>query len=202
MIAPQDEYNFLKDKLQNNEFLKVPKNNEYLCAFLEAKKRGGYKRIIYNKPCSYKTLVKKARNVVKVEEYFNKGKIKVELTKDNLINTEKDFSTNVDWIFAGGDCVKGPSTVVETIQQGKKAASEIDKYLGGDGVVVKKEETERKISSPILEEQKSRVKMPTILLSERKRGFKEVEKGYSLDQAVEEASRCLRCDVKEKEEVI
>ena len=137
-----------------------------------------------------------------VEEYFNKGKIKVELTKDNLINTEKDFSTNVDWIFAGGDCVKGPSTVVETIQQGKKAASEIDKYLGGDGVVVKKEETERKISSPILEEQKSRVKMPTILLSERKRGFKEVEKGYSLDQAVEEASRCLRCDVKEKEEVI
>ena len=119
-----------------------------------------------------------------------------------MIKTEGDFSTNFDWIFAGGDCVNGPSTVVESIQQGKKAASEIDKYLGGDGIVVKKEDSERNISSLILEEQKSRVKMPTILLSERKRGFKEVEKGYSLDQAVEEASRCLRCDVKEKEEVI
>lgn len=137
-----------------------------------------------------------------VEDYFNKGKFKVELTKSNLIKTEGDFSTNVDWVFAGGDCVSGPSTVVESIQQGKMAASEIDKYLGGDGEVVKKENFERNISSPILEEQKSRVKMPTILLSERKRGFKEVEKGYSLDQAVEEASRCLRCDVKEKEEVI
>jgi NADH-quinone oxidoreductase subunit F len=137
-----------------------------------------------------------------VEDYFNKGKFKVELTQSNLIKTEGDFSTNFDWIFAGGDCVNGPSTVVESIQQGKKAASEIDKYLGGDGIVVKKEDSERNISSLILEEQKSRVKMPTILLSERKRGFKEVEKGYSLDQAVEEASRCLRCDVKEKEEVI
>jgi NADH-quinone oxidoreductase subunit F len=137
-----------------------------------------------------------------VEEYFNNGKFEVKLTNDNLIKTEEDFSTNIDWIFAGGDCVSGPSTVVESIQQGKKAASEIDKYLGGNGIVVNKEEVERIISGPILEEQKSRIKMPTILLSERKRGFKEVEKGYSLDQAVEEASRCLRCDVKEKEEVI
>ncbi|MGM0500803.1 MAG: FAD-dependent oxidoreductase, partial [Bacillota bacterium] len=137
-----------------------------------------------------------------VEECFNSGKFEIELTNNNLIRTEEDFSTNIDWIFAGGDCVSGPSTVVESIQHGKKAASEIDKYLGGDGVVVNKEELERNISGPILEEQKSRVKMPTILLSERKRGFKEVEKGYSLDQAVEEAARCLRCDVKEKEEVI
>jgi len=44
--------------------------------------------------------------------------------------------------------------------------------------------------------------MPTILLSERKKGFKEVEKGYSLDQAVEEAKRCLRCDVQEKDEEV
>ena len=40
--------------------------------------------------------------------------------------------------------------------------------------------------------------MPTILLSERKKGFVEVEKGYSRDQAVEEAERCLRCDVEDK----
>ena len=103
MIAPQDEYNFLKDKLQNNEFLKVPKNNEYLCAFLEAKKRGGYKRIIYNKPCSYKTLVKKARNVVKVEEYFNKDFSEINeddlLQYRDLLNDDKIFKskTLVKW---------------------------------------------------------------------------------------------------------
>lgn len=137
-----------------------------------------------------------------VDQTFKKGKFDIEMA-GSTIKTNSNYSTNIDWIFAGGDCVSGPSTVIESIQQGKEAAAEIDKYLGGDGKVVKSEERERKINLPIIEEEKRRVKMPTILLAERKKGFKEVEKGYSLEQAREEASRCLRCDVKDKaEEVI
>ncbi len=133
-----------------------------------------------------------------VDETFNTGEIEVGLSGNTLIETEEDSSTNIPWIFAGGDCVTGPATVVEAIKEGKMAARSIDKYLGGDGVIIPPKDIERKISEPILEEEKARVKMPTILLSERKRGFKEVEKGYSEDMAVEEAGRCLRCDVENK----
>ncbi|RCW89147.1 NADH-quinone oxidoreductase subunit F [Halanaerobium sp. DL-01] len=137
-----------------------------------------------------------------VEDEFNSGKFKIELENETLISVDSAHRTNIPWIFAGGDCVTGPSTVIESIQQGKEAAASIDKYLGGDGQVVEKAERERKLTAPIIEEEKPRIKMPTILLSERKKGFTEVEKGYSADQAVEEASRCLRCDVEEKEEVL
>jgi NADH-quinone oxidoreductase subunit F len=133
-----------------------------------------------------------------VDDKFNQSSINIEMGNGSLIEVDEDHSTNISWIFAGGDCVTGPSTVVESIQQGKEAAGSIDKYLGGDGVVVSDKEIERTLSGPILEEEKQRVKMPTILLSERKKGFIEVEKGYSIDQAEEEASRCLRCDVENK----
>lgn len=133
-----------------------------------------------------------------VEEDFNDGELSVSLTDRALIEIDQQYTTSIPWAFAGGDCVSGPATVVEAIQAGKEAACSIDKYLGGDGKVVVRQRIERKVSGPILEDEKPRVKMPTILLSERKRGFKEVEKGYSEDQAVEEARRCLRCDVKNK----
>ncbi len=133
-----------------------------------------------------------------VQEDFNGKDNKIELEKGSLIKTDDDCKTNIDWIFSAGDCVTGPATVVEAVSQGKKAAKAIDISLGGDGEVVKRTVVVRKISGTILEEEKPRVKMPKILLSERMRGFKEVEKGYTEDQAVEEASRCLRCDIKTK----
>ncbi|MGM0445756.1 MAG: NADH-quinone oxidoreductase subunit NuoF [Bacillota bacterium] len=129
---------------------------------------------------------------------FNSNDIEVDINDDNLIDTDDRLQTNLSWIFAGGDCVTGPSTVVEAINHGKTAAREIDQYLGGDGKIITELDIERELSGPILEEEKPRVKMPTILLSERKRGFKEVEKGYSEDMAVEESRRCLRCDVEIK----
>ncbi len=130
-----------------------------------------------------------------VEDNFNNGETLVKLDEDGLVDVDENLQTTVDWIFAGGDCVKGPSTVVECVDQGKNVAREIDLYLGGDGDVVPESEVEREQTAPILEEEKARVKMPEILLSERLQGFKEVEKGYSEDQAQEEASRCLRCDI-------
>lgn len=133
-----------------------------------------------------------------VEDTFNKGDIKIALNNGSLIKTTSKCLTNIPWVYAGGDCVTGPATVVEAIKQGKEAASSIDIYLGGNGEIIDRKEIVREISGSIMENERPRVKMPTILLSERKRGFKEVEKGYSEEQAVEEASRCLRCDVKNK----
>jgi len=47
------------------------------------------------------------------------------------------LETSEQGIFAAGDIVTGPASVVEAIAMGRTAASEIDKYLGGDGIIDK-----------------------------------------------------------------
>ncbi|MDQ7794350.1 MAG: NADH-ubiquinone oxidoreductase-F iron-sulfur binding region domain-containing protein [bacterium] len=103
--------------------------------------------------------------------------------------------TGLPWLFAGGDCVTGPDTVVEAIAAGKRAASAIDRHLGGDGVIVKRAAVAR-VAGEILEEETPRVPVPMVPVEKRK-SFEQVELGYKPDQAVAEARRCLRCDVRE-----
>ena len=133
-----------------------------------------------------------------VDDKFNAGNIKIKMTDNNMIEVNENKQTNIPWIFAGGDCITGPSTVVESVKQGKDVAREIDIYLGGDGDIISPSEIERELSGEIKEEEKPQVKMPKILLSQRIKSFKEIEKGYSEEQAQEEAARCLRCDVEIK----
>ncbi|MEE9125416.1 MAG: FAD-dependent oxidoreductase, partial [candidate division NC10 bacterium] len=47
---------------------------------------------------------------------------------------EASLTTALPWLFAGGEVVSGPSSVIQTIAAGRKAAASIDRYLGGDGV--------------------------------------------------------------------
>jgi len=96
--------------------------------------------------------------------------------------------------------VKRPSSVIEAIEAGRKAASSIDKFLGGDGMI---DETlaERFIafSYPGKRERGfadlKRVEPLTSSISERQRTFSEVVHCFNDEQAVEEASRCLQCDL-------
>ena len=53
---------------------------------------------------------------------------------------DDSMMTTIEGVFAGGDIVHGPDTVIQAIADGKKAASGIDKYLGGTGVLNKGEE--------------------------------------------------------------
>jgi NADH-quinone oxidoreductase subunit F len=110
------------------------------------------------------------------------------------------LKTNLDAVFAGGDIAKGPSSVIEAIEAGRRAASSIDQFLGGDGMI---EEilAERFDSQPYSGERKEgfadlkRVETPTLPVSERYKGFFEVEHCFDEDQAIKEASRCLQCDL-------
>lgn len=57
---------------------------------------------------------------------------KLGVEKDNRSNFKADygrFSTNVDGIFAAGDCRRGQSLVVWAINEGRQAAAQVDKYL-------------------------------------------------------------------------
>ncbi|KAF8380054.1 hypothetical protein HHK36_027524 [Tetracentron sinense] len=54
------------------------------------------------------------------------------LERDNRTNLKADygrFSTNVEGVFAAGDCRRGQSLVVWAISEGRQAASQVDKYL-------------------------------------------------------------------------
>ncbi len=108
-----------------------------------------------------------------------------------ILADPETLATNIPGVFSGGDCVTGPDTLIAAIAAGKKAAQSIDKYLGGDGVVVEPITVERVIVGTILEEETPRQPIPVRHVE----GFLEIELGYTLEQAVAEAARCFRCDV-------
>jgi NADPH-dependent glutamate synthase beta subunit-like oxidoreductase len=122
--------------------------------------------------------------------------------RGNTLQVDPDtLATPREGVFAGGDVVTGPASVIEAIAQGRQAAISIDRYLGGEGDIEEKLAPPDDLTSlPGIEEgEKYRPDMPLLLREERLRGFAEVEKGYSADVAREEAGRCLRCDLEERE---
>jgi len=104
--------------------------------------------------------------------------------------------TPVSWIFAGGDAVTGPASVIEAIASGEKAAAGIDEYLSGKNHAFwrkeKKNDTEfDPDADPVLYPRKEMVLMP---LERRRNNFDEVETAWQVNEAIRQAERCLRCD--------
>jgi NADH-quinone oxidoreductase subunit F len=105
-------------------------------------------------------------------------------------------------IFAGGDAVRGPDTVIGAIADGHRAAEEIDKVIreknGEPAYVPLPSEL---IEIPGLAEaqtaSKPKSSMPEADPSERKADFREVELGFAPASALEEACRCLQCNIKD-----
>ena len=126
--------------------------------------------------------------------------MRIETTKWDTIKIDPDtLATNQLGVFAGGDTVRGPNNIVEAIADGKKAALMIDRYLRGEDltqpikVQLPKVYIEpAKISEPI---PTKRVETPRALVEWRRRGFAEVEMVLNAEEARQEASRCLRCDL-------
>jgi len=121
------------------------------------------------------------------------------LGKGNTFQVDLDtLATTREAVFTGGDAVTGPATVIEAIAAGRRAAISMDKYLGGSGVI---DETlvppEEEVLPEIEEEEKPRISIPSLPLCDRLNNFAEVELSLSEEAAVEEARRCLRCDLEE-----
>jgi len=130
----------------------------------------------------------------------------IELSRWNTpaINRET-FATNVEGVFAGGDAVTGPNTVIDAMAAGKHAAEMIDKYIRGESV-----EREYQFVRPSMylspvelsEEEMEQAERPdpvTLPPPKRIGNFDEVELGISEEAAVREARRCLRCDLQTEE---
>jgi len=120
----------------------------------------------------------------------------------NTIEVDPDtLATSREGVFAGGDVVKGPASVIEAIAHGRGAAISIDKYLGGEGEI---DESLAPPEAPMkaLEEaeEEGRVEIPALPAAERLKSFDQVELGLNAKIAIKEAERCLRCDLEEREE--
>jgi hypothetical protein len=110
------------------------------------------------------------------------------------------METSIEGVFAGGEVVSGPASVVEAVEAGRKAASGIDKYLGGDGDIrfPLLNETEPEIELGQVDGfcDLDRVAVLRLTVDEAVACFTLVETGYSADDAIREAERCLRCDIR------
>lgn len=113
------------------------------------------------------------------------------------------LATSKRGIFAGGDAVKGPSTIIEAIAQGRLACASIDRFLGGTGVIpeVLSEETTTEPPEPA-PRGAERPEIRKIALKQRRTTFESVERSCPGKAAVAEATRCLCCDLRDFEVVI
>ncbi|MFQ5996518.1 MAG: FAD-dependent oxidoreductase [Dehalococcoidales bacterium] len=122
----------------------------------------------------------------------------------NVIAVNPDtFATAKEGVFAGGDVVTGPASIIEAIAAGRQAAISIDQYLGGDGNIIEVlAPPEGEVTLSEEAKGKRRPHMPVLPAEKRIRNFNQVELGYNYEMAVEEAKRCLRCDLRERDCVI
>lgn len=124
----------------------------------------------------------------------------IDTTKNNRIQADPDtLATGKEGVFAGGDAVSGPASIIEAIAAGRRAAASIDKYLGGSGMIgeLLASPEDLALLPEIKEEERHRSPMPLLPLSERLVSFNEGALGYDEKAAIEEALHCLMCDLEE-----
>lgn len=123
----------------------------------------------------------------------------VESNADGTIKTEKDtLATSRKGVFAAGDAVTGPSSIIQAIAQGKRASVSIDKFLDGDGNIAESLVIDSDPGlKPVVPTGAERPAVRTLDFGNRLNTFASVEEGYSKNTAMREAHRCLGCDIRE-----
>ncbi|MBN1277811.1 MAG: FAD-dependent oxidoreductase [Deltaproteobacteria bacterium] len=127
----------------------------------------------------------------------------LELTDWGTVKIDADtLATSIPGVFAGGDVVTGPNTVVDAIAAGKNAALTIERYLCGRDLRQTPQVNLPEIYIPqaIVDEEEETVEFhrpetPSVEVELRRKSFMEVEKSLSVENAEREARRCLRCDL-------
>ena len=127
------------------------------------------------------------------------GEDELARTKWNtLLVDETTLQTSIPGVFAGGDLVLGPASVIDAIAQGRKAAAVIDRFVRGEDLAAGSTEAAVELPEkrlPEFVEEEERQAMPVVAAEDRKRNFEEPVLGFSEEQALKEANRCLECGV-------
>ncbi len=109
------------------------------------------------------------------------------------------LETNIPGVFAGGDVVTGPSSVIEAITHGKEAAESIHRYLTGVDLSAGRQREIHIVSSKEVDFRQfpraSRAKSQSLNPKKRRSSFEEVEICFQKKVALQEAERCMSCAV-------
>ncbi len=110
------------------------------------------------------------------------------------------LATGREGIFAAGDVVTGTTSVIEAIAAGRRAATFIDRYLGGNGdideVLVDVEKANPYLGREEGFADRPRTAVPCLPVGQRLSSFVKVELGFDEAEAIGEAERCLQCDLR------
>ena len=137
--------------------------------------------------------------IMAIGQYPNlNGFESLEATRRNTISADESrFTTSIDGVFAVGDATnKGADIAIAAIGEAQKASVVIDRYLNGETVGYKKPYFVERDSNSIdysVFTKSPRAVMPHMSPADRKTNFKEVNFGFSEEQAKAEAMRCLEC---------
>ncbi|PKM80223.1 MAG: 4Fe-4S ferredoxin [Firmicutes bacterium HGW-Firmicutes-14] len=135
------------------------------------------------------------------ESFFAEHDNSVARSGKNIKSDRETLETNIPGVFAGGDAVTGPATLIEAAAAGKEAAESIHRFLNGMDL------RENRILESTLPEaikdkeelaaipRKPRAVPDKIGIDERKRTFQEVVLSYTAETAMQEAQRCLNCGI-------
>jgi heterodisulfide reductase subunit A len=117
-----------------------------------------------------------------------------------LVADSQTLACCIDGVFAGGDVVTGPASVVEAVGAGIEVAKSIHRYLRGDDLLADRrlewpdpKEIEVELYTEVVPAE--REEMAELDSAGRLKSFDEVELGLTEEQAVREAERCLSCAV-------
>lgn len=116
----------------------------------------------------------------------------VPVSRGNIQAASCSRVENIPNLFAGGDCVSGPATVIKAVAAGKVAAANIDNFLGFNHEIT----VDVDIPHARLDDRLpcGRVNMTERGSSERRDDFDLMENGMTCQEAQQESSRCLCCD--------
>ncbi|UCC59368.1 MAG: FAD-dependent oxidoreductase [Dehalococcoidia bacterium] len=125
----------------------------------------------------------------------------VQIIGDGKVKVDSEtLATNVKGVFAGGDVVSGPASVIEAIAAGRKAAASIDGYLGGSGDIDETPSKAEKANPWLGRDEgftaRGRAAVPCLPIASRTGEFSEVALGFNKAIAAEESGRCLQCDLR------
>ena len=114
----------------------------------------------------------------------------------NLVADPDTLTTSRAGVFAGGDAVTGPATVVEAIAAGRRAAVSIRRHLDGGTLTASRPVLPPTVGPvPWGEARAPRAAVPKLDPGARRGDFREVERGLDREAAMAEAERCLNCGV-------
>jgi len=183
---------------------------------LEQEFKGGVKRPVFDSSGRKRPfLIEAAQTLLEVDmvvpaigqttdSSFLDATCNVEVTRQGTIAADpRSFMTGEPGVFAGGDALLGPASIVEAVATGNKAAQVIDRYLHGETLLapaelLRRPEGEKKLALTEEDGLRPRQKVDMLPVIERAGGFAEVEPAFANELAILEARRCLACDLEER----